>query len=280
LPLHDPTFIVKAEMNGYETVFMSGPPSGLALAILLFVGLWLASLVLRDASLVDRFWGASFVLLAWWYAGLGGGPDSLAAQALLILVTVWGLRLSLYLTWRNWGHGEDYRYAEMRQRHGTRFGLVSLGTVFLLQAVLAWVIAMPLYAGLAAGAPVPGRTLLLWLGVAAWLVGFGFETVGDAQLARHRADASRRGRVLDTGLWRYTRHPNYFGDALAWWGHWLIATSLGGGWTIFAPLLMTFLLMRVSGVTLLERKLAETRPAYRDYAARTNAFFPGPPRPP
>lgn len=258
---------------------MNDAASGLVLVGALFAILWLASLALRDASLVDRFWGAAFVALAWWYAFLGGAPRPLAALVLLVLVTVWGLRLSLYLTWRNWGKGEDYRYAEMRRRHGSaRFGLVSLGTVFLLQAGLAWIIAMPLYAGLALGVPVAGRTALLWTGVAAWLVGFGFETVGDAQLARHLADSSRRGQVLDTGLWRFTRHPNYFGDALAWWGHWLVAASLGGGWTIFAPILMSFLLMRVSGVTLLERKLVETRPAYRDYAARTSAFFPWPPR--
>jgi len=277
--MDDPTGIVKPAMNPYETVFMSGTASGLVLLFGLFALLWLASLAVRDASLVDRFWGAAFVALAWWYAILGGVPRPPAARVLLGLVTAWGLRLSLYLTWRNWGRGEDYRYAEMRRRHGARFGLISLGTVFLLQAVLAWVIAMPLYAGLSVGVPQPGRDGLLWLGAAAWLVGFGFEAVGDAQLARHRADPSRRGTVLDTGLWRYTRHPNYFGDALAWWGHWLVAASLGAGWTVFAPLLMTFLLMRVSGVTLLERKLVDTRPAYRDYAARTNAFFPGPPRP-
>jgi steroid 5-alpha reductase family enzyme len=267
-------------MNPGSVFLLPSPWGGLLLAAALFILLWLASLALRDASLVDRVWGGAFVALGWWYALTSPRPVPPAGWLLLGLVTVWGLRLSLYLTRRNWGRGEDYRYAEMRARHGARFPLVSLATVFLLQAVLAWLIGMPLYAGLVGAAPVSWGGWLAGLGVAVWLVGFGFEVIGDAQLARHRADPARRGQVLDTGLWRYTRHPNYFGDAMVWWGHWLLAASVGGAWTVFAPALMTFLLMRVSGVTLLERKLVETRPAYRDYAASTNAFWPGPRRAP
>ena len=250
---------------------------GLAVLLILFGGLWIASLPIRDASLVDRFWGVAFVVLAAWYTGVVG-PVSGAGPILLACVSIWGARLSLHITRRNWERDEDYRYRAMRERHGARFGVVSLFTVFLLQALLVWVIGMPLYAGLAGSRPRGGAVFLLGLGVALWVIGFLFETVGDAQLARHRADPARRGRVLDTGLWRYTRHPNYFGDAMVWWGLWLIAASAGGWWTVFSPVLMTVLLLRVSGVTLLERRLADTRPGYGEYMARTRAFLPGRPR--
>jgi steroid 5-alpha reductase family enzyme len=202
----------------------------------------------------------------------------LSGWLLLLLVGMWGLRLSIHLTLRNWGHGEDYRYRAMRDRIGDAFPLVSLGTVFLLQALLTWVIGMPLFAGLAVSETDTGTTWLAWAGLVIWLVGFGFEVAGDLQLTAHRGDPARRGTVLRTGVWRYSRHPNYFGDALLWWGHWLIAASVGGAWTVFAPALMTFLLMRVSGVTLLEKKLVESRPGYREYVASTSAFFPWPPR--
>ena len=253
---------------------------GLAVLAAGFFALWLASLPLRDASLVDRVWGLAFIVLAAWYAwARPAGEIPIAGQLLLLLVTIWGLRLSIHLTRRNWGKGEDYRYAAMRARQGPRFWLRSLGTVFLLQAGLVWVIGMPLYAGNRGAPPAgTGTWVLMVAGVAFWIVGFGFETVGDRQLARHRADPARRGRVLDTGLWHYTRHPNYFGDAMVWWGLWLIAAAAGGAWTVFAPALMTLFLMRVSGVALLEKQLLETRPGYRDYVARTNAFFPWVPR--
>jgi steroid 5-alpha reductase family enzyme len=225
---------------------------------------------------VDRFWGLAFVLQAWWYAA-PDLPGDWPAGALLALVTIWGVRLSFHITRRNWGKGEDYRYVEMRTRHGGRFPIVSLGTVFLLQAALAWLIGMPLYAGLADGDGTV-RHGVASVGVVVWIVGFVFETVGDRQLERHRADPSRRGAVLATGLWRYTRHPNYFGDAAVWWGLWMIAAARGGWWTVFAPVLMTVFLLRVSGVTLLERRLRESRPGYREYAERTSSFFPWPPR--
>jgi steroid 5-alpha reductase family enzyme len=251
--------------------------SGLLLTLACFLMVWLASLARRDASLVDRWWGTGFLVLALWYALGRGTPLPIAAWLLLLLVATWGLRLSIHLTVRNWGHGEDYRYRAMRERHGARFPLVSLGTVFLLQAVLTWVIGMPLYAGIVLAPAEAAPTWLTAGGLAAWLLGFGFEVAADLQLMAHRGDPARRGTVLRTGVWRYSRHPNYFGDALLWWGLWLIAASLGGAWTVFAPALMTFLLMRVSGVTLLEKKLVETRPDYREYAATTSAFVPWPP---
>jgi len=259
-----------SELNGVAL-------QGLALALALMTAVWVAGLVTRDASLVDRFWGAGFVVVAWcyWLQG-GGGAGKPIAVLTLALVTIWGLRLSLHITWRNWGHGEDPRYAAMRRAGGPGWQWRSLVTVFGLQALLLWVISTPLRVALTATqtAVVP----LVVLGVACWLVGFTFEAGGDWQLARFKADPANRGRVLDTGFWRYTRHPNYFGDALCWWGFFALAAAVGGWWTVFSPLLMTILLMKVSGVSLLEKSLLDTKPSYRDYVRRTNAFFPGRPR--
>lgn len=246
---------------------------GLLAALGLMLAVWLASLAYRDASLVDRFWGAGFVLLAWVYWLAAGSP----AMGLIpvLAVTLWGGRLSLYLSWRNWGHGEDYRYQEMRRTHGARFPLVSLGTVFLLQGVIMWLVAMPLLAASSAASPA-----MAWLlvGLLLWALGFAWEAIGDWQMARFKADPANRGQVMDRGLWRYSRHPNYFGEIVLWWGFYAMALAAGGWWTIFGPALMTFLLVRVSGVALLEKKLNETRPAYRDYIRRTNALLPAPPR--
>jgi len=254
-----------------------GPPlalSGAAVAGAMVL-LWLWSLPLRNASIVDAFWGSAFVLAAWTaaLAAQGGGPRRALALA---LVTAWGLRLSLHLLRRNAGHGEDPRYAAMRRGHGPRFWWVSLFTVFLLQAALAWVISLPVQVAVVAPATPLGP--LDALAAALWAVGVAFEAVGDWQLARFRRDPGSRGRVLDTGLWRYTRHPNYFGDACAWWGLGLLGVAAGAPWTLVSPALMTFLLLRVSGVALLEKDIAGRRPAYRDYVARTSPFFPWFPR--
>jgi steroid 5-alpha reductase family enzyme len=256
-------------------------PAALALALggglAALAALWLVSLARRDASLVDIWWGPGFGALAsiaWALA-----PDASPRGTLLLaLVWAWGLRLGVYLAWRNLGKGEDPRYAAMRRRHGDRFGLVSLGTVFGLQGVLQWLVALPVLVAIL----VPGDRPLGALdaaGAALFAVGLAFETVGDLQLARFRADPANRGRVLDTGLWRWTRHPNYFGDCVVWWGLFAIAASTPQGpFLILSPLLMTFLLLRVSGVALLERSLQRTKPEYADYVARTSAFFPRPPR--
>jgi steroid 5-alpha reductase family enzyme len=237
---------------------------------------WLASLVKRDASIVDVFWGLGFAVVGWVYYSLGGG-QTLRGGLVVALVTVWALRLSLYILWRNRGQGEDYRYQEMRERHRASFPLWSLFFVFWLQGLLLWVISMPLHQ---AQAPEPGSLQPLdVLGLVLFVVGFAFEAGGDWQLARFKANPANRGRVLDRGLWRYTRHPNYFGDAVVWWGFFCFAAATPGGWwTVLSPILMTVLLMRVSGVTLLEKRLEETKPAYRRYAEETSTFFPWPPR--
>jgi steroid 5-alpha reductase family enzyme len=238
--------------------------------------LWLLSLKLKDASIVDIFWGLGFVLIAATSYRLA---DGFADRKLLLtaLVAVWGGRLAGYLGRRNIGKGEDYRYQAMRRRHGDRFPLVSLFLVFGLQGVLMWIISLPLQA--AQMAPQPDRlTPLDWLGVLLWGVGFLFETIGDWQLSRFKADPANRGKVMDRGLWAYTRHPNYFGDAVLWWGYFLIAAAAGAWWTIVSPVVMTLLLMNVSGVALLEKTLVKTKPEYQDYVRRTSAFVPWFPR--
>ena len=266
---------------------MMGPVSaacwGLALALALAALTWLASLPLRDASLADRVWPLLIAAPALLYAGLLPAPALPPAPGgwMLALLLLWALRLAAYITWRNRGHGEDRRYAAMRAQHGAAFAARSLVTVFGLQAVLAWLVSAPLLAALAAVRGAPALGLLGVAGACLTLGGTLLEAVADRQLARHRADPSRRGTVLDRGLWRFSRHPNYFGEACVWWGLWLMALDAGGtaaAWSVLSPALMTFLLLRVSGVRLLEADLAARRPAYRDYVARTSAFVPWPPR--
>lgn len=251
--------------------------SGLALIAVFAAFTWIASLVRRDVSLVDRMWslmiaGAAVVysMQTHWY-GMRG-------QWVLALVLAWGLRLAGYITQRNWGHGEDRRYQEIRARNQPHFGLKSLYLVFALQMVLAWIVSAPALAALAGTNPFG---VFDTLGIAIALVGFVFEAVGDAQMARFRASPHNRGEVMDRGLWSYTRHPNYFGEVCFWWGLWLVALGAGGldaAWTALSPVLMTVLLLKVSGVALLEKDIGDRRPAYRDYVAQTNAFIPGPPR--
>jgi len=253
---------------------------GTVLAAML--ALWLLSLRLRNVSIVDLFWGPAFVVSAWVTATLHL-LLSRRGGLLLGLVTVWGLRLAGYLYRRNGRHGfgnegEDRRYAEMRRYHGDRFPRVSLVTVFLLQGLLVGVIGWPVVCGVADRGDAPFG-LFDGLGLLAWGVGFGFEAIGDFQLARFQADPQNRGRVLDRGLWRYTRHPNYFGEFCIWWGYWLISVSAGGAWTVFGPVLMSLLLWKVSGVSLLEKTIGDRRPDYAEYKRRTSAFWPWPPKP-
>lgn len=238
--------------------------------------LWLASLRLRDVSIVDIYWGLGFAQIAIVTAALAGGWPW-RRLLLTMLVVLWGLRLAFYLFWRNAGHGEDYRYQAMRRHHGARFPLVSLATVFGLQGALMWIVSLPVQIGQLAATPAH-LTALDVAGAALWALGLACEAVGDWQLAAFKADPANAGRVMDRGLWRYTRHPNYFGDACVWWGLWLVATAGGAGWTIVSPALMTILLLKVSGVAMLERTIGRRRPEYADYVARTSAFVPWFPR--
>jgi steroid 5-alpha reductase family enzyme len=237
---------------------------------------WIWSVYRHNVAIVDSLWSLMFALLAYTYAA---GAEVLGPRAVLmiILVTVWALRLSLYITWRNLGHGEDRRYQAIRARNEPNFAVKSLYLVFGLQAVLAWIISLPL---LAAILNPSALGVLDVAGSALWLLGLTFEAGGDWQLARFKADPANKDQVMDQGFWRFTRHPNYFGDFCVWWGFYLMAISGGGWWTVVGPLAMSVLLMRVSGVTLLEKDIGERRPQYADYARRTNAFFPGRPKPP
>lgn len=241
--------------------------------LVLMVLTWLISVLLRDASIVDMVWGLGFVLVAWatYLISESPGPRSLL---MALLVSVWGLRLSGYLVWRNLGKDEDKRYQKMRAESPKSFWWMSLFKVFLLQGILMWVISFPV---IAVQTSDSGLFWLDYLAIAVWGAGLVFESVGDYQLARFKARPGSEDKVMDSGLWRYTRHPNYFGDFCVWWGHYLVALAAGAWWTVFSPLLMSFLLMRFSGVSLLEKTITSRRPGYADYVARTNTFFPGPP---
>ncbi len=247
---------------------------GLAAILLAGVLTWFISLVKRNVSIVDSLWAIMFALAAYVYAA-NATVAGTRATLVIVLVTLWAVRLSGYITWRNWGEAEDRRYQEIRNRNKPNFALKSLYIVFGLQGVLAWVISLPLLVAISSQNPL---TWLDYLGIGFWCIGMVFEAGADIQLARFRAQAENRGRVLDQGLWRYSRHPNYFGNFCIWWGFYLIALSAGGWWSIVSPLLMSFLLLRVSGVTLLEQDIGERRPDYKDYIERTNAFFPWFPR--
>lgn len=247
--------------------------AGTALAIMFLF--WLVSLVRKDASIADIAWGLVFVGIAWasWLAGVGGTAGLIAALA----VTVWGLRLAIYIGIRNAGHGEDRRYQAMRAKRPGSFWIWSLFGVFILQGILALVVSLPVQSLGSVGDTSPG--ILGWIGLAVFLAGLGFEAIGDSQLAAFKRDPANKGQVMDRGLWRYTRHPNYFGDALLWWGIWLIAVGSGAAWwSLVGPALMTFLLVRVSGVAMLESDMAERRPGYAEYIRRTSPFIPRPPR--
>jgi len=262
--------------------------AGLAVALAAFTLVWLLHLPLRDASIVDVLWGPAFALVAAAYGALPGTAGGPRSRLVLVLVSLWALRLGGYLLWRRWGEPEDARYQAMRSNWGAAFPWVSLPVVFWLQAVICWIVSWSLYvgirgAGTAAGGNAGGLSWLDWLGTALFAVGFLFETVGDAQLARFKADPANHGKVMDRGLWRFTRHPNYFGECVLWWGLWLIAvasgpTGWGPWWSLVSPMVMTVLLLRVSGVTLLERHMEGTKPGYAEYVRRTNAFVPGPPK--
>jgi steroid 5-alpha reductase family enzyme len=244
----------------------------------LMVAAWALSIVLRDVSIVDSVWGLAFVTIGWVAFALGDGDD--ARRVLVtVLVTVWGLRLAAYIARRKLRHpGEDPRYGAWRARHGDRFVLVSLVTVFLFQAILSWIVSLPVQA---AANDDDALGALDALGVALWAIGLFFEGVGDAQMARFKADPRHRDAqprpIMDRGLWRYTRHPNYFGDFCVWWGFGLLALAAGAWWALLGPVVITVLLTRVSGKDHLERAMAG-RPGYAEYVRRTSGFVPLPRR--
>ncbi|MCK6516192.1 DUF1295 domain-containing protein [Myxococcota bacterium] len=248
--------------------------SGLGVMLAALTLLWLVSIPLSDVSIVDPAWGLTFAVqgTVWFTLGADGGRASLA----LGLVWVWALRLGLYLLWRRQGHGEDFRYQEFRRRFGPeRYWWLSLFQVFWLQGGLSGLVGLTLLGAMMGDAPLGWLDAL---GVAVWAFGFVFEAGGDWQLARFKADPANKGKLLTTGLWRYTRHPNYFGDACQWWGLALLCVAAGTPVAALGAVLMTWLIVKVSGVALLERSLERVKPGYEDYTARTSAFVPWPPR--
>lgn len=248
--------------------------AGLATTLALMLGAWLISVATRNTSIVDVFWGLAIAGagVTWAVLAPGDAPRGTLAATLAV---AWALRLGGHILWRGWGRPEDRRYREIRARNEPGFTAKSVYLVFGLQAGLAWLIAFPLLGTATSTAPLG---LLDYAGVALWTVGFLFEIVADAQLAAfQRRDDSARG-VMSTGLWRYSRHPNYFGEFVLWWGLWLMAASGGAWWTCFGPALLTFFLLKVSGVALTEKDIAGRRPEYQAYIRRTSAFFPAPPR--
>ena len=251
-------------------------PYMIALYLILLVGLvaWQVSVIRKDVSTVDSLWSLFFLLAGVVFA-VTSMPLSPRGQLVLVLLAAWSLRLSIFITARNWGEPEDYRYQAIRANNEPGFAFKSLYIVFGLQGVLAWIIALPLLPAITAQTALGP---LDFVAAALWLVGFVFEAGGDYQLARFKRDPDNKGRVMDSGLWRYTRHPNYFGDFCIWWSFYLFALSAGGWWSILSPLMMTFLLLKVSGVAMLESTISERRPEYAEYIRRTNAFFPGLPR--
>ncbi|MFT5222761.1 MAG: steroid 5-alpha reductase family enzyme [Glaciecola sp.] len=248
---------------------------GLAVILVLMTIVWADSVRRKDASVVDRWWGALFVVLGVLYASVSDGPVG-RRVLLAVLVTVWGLRLAGYITWRNSGEPEDKRYQAMRAKNPETFAKRSLFSIFWLQGVLAWTISAPLFY------PhfLTGARELYWLdfvGVAVWLIGFAFEAGGDFQLQRFLADPANKGKVMDKGFWRYTRHPNYFGDVAVWVGYAIIATAAGAWWAWYGTILMALFIIKVSGVALTDRNMAassSTREGYDEYVRRTNAFLP------
>lgn len=248
--------------------------AGLGVIVVAMTVLWALSVKLEDASIVDPFWGPGFLLVALTYLLVddGYGPRS---QVVTALVVFWATRLAWHLYARNREEGEDKRYTEMREKRGDAFWWQSLFTVFWLQAVLLWIISAPLH-----GAIVGVNPLGLWdlAGALLFAVGMSFEAVADSQLARFKAHPANEGLVLDTGLWRYSRHPNYFGEAVLWWGFYLFAVGAGAYWAVVGPLTITFLLLRVSGVPMLEKSLKRSRPKYEEYVRRTSTFIPWPPK--
>lgn len=253
--------------------FLSVYLYGLLVIMLMMSLLWVFSAILENVSIVDPFWGFGFLLVSAFYF-LNTDGHNLRKIIVLALVAVWALRLSLYLAWRNRGKGEDFRYRQFRKQYGEkRYWWVSYFQTFLLQGILMWLISAPLLAAQYYGSGKPLGVFDI-LGILFWLTGFIFEAGGDIQLARFRSDPENKGRVLDSGFWRYTRHPNYFGDASVWWGFGFFSIAAGSYLPFLGSLLMTILIIRVSGVSLLEKSLKEQKPEYKEYARKTSPFIP------
>ena len=242
----------------------------------MMLAVWAISVAVRDAGIVDILWGFGFVVVAWVSWLVTDGHDVRAAL-LVFMATAWGLRLAIHLAFRNIGQEEDFRYQSMRRRAGDKFWITSLVRVFGLQAAAMWVMSLPLQLGISDADR--GWTALWVIGTVVFLIGFGFEAIGDWQLARFKANPANAEKLMDRGLWRCSRHPNYFGDAVAWWGIGLVAASTPIGIVgLVAPAFITWILVKVSGVPMVEHRLNKTRPGYQEYVQQTSAFVPRRPK--
>ena len=249
----------------------------LYIVIIMMTVLWLVSIIIKNASIVDIFWGIGFAALAVFYLIRSGEADT-RKIIIVSLVVLWGLRLTFYIAWRNSGKGEDPRYRNFRRKYGEeRYWWVSFFQVFLLQGILMWLISVTIL-GAVYFSSGPETGFIYYAGIILWITGFIFEAGGDYQLAKFRSDTANRGKVLDSGFWRYTRHPNYFGDSAVWWSYGLFCLGSGSIWPVAGSLLMTLLIIKVSGVALLEKSLIEQKPHYRQYIEKTSSFFPWPPK--
>jgi steroid 5-alpha reductase family enzyme len=256
--------------------FMIAGTNLAAITTMMIIG-WIVSLFLKKVTFVDSLWGLGFVLIAW--MTFFNTDGYLLRRLLLVgLTTAWGVRLCLHLSWRNWGHGEDPRYAAWREQAGPHFWIFSLVKVFLPQAVFLWTISLGIQFGQLSSTP-NHLTIYDIIGSALWGIGFFFESIADYQLAKFKVDPSNQGKVMDRGLWAYSRHPNYFGEALIWWGLFVITLSTPNSWwAIISPVIITVVLLKMTGIALMERTIVDNRPGYREYIQRTNAFFPWVPK--
>ena len=241
--------------------------------LVLLILLWVVSVFIKNVSIVDLFWGFGFVVITTFYV-LSSSEVTARQLLVLVLVSVWGLRLSVYLAWRNIGKAEDFRYQEFRRKYGPeRYWWFSFFQTFLLQGVLMMLISTPLL-GANFGEQNSRLQWLDYAGILVWIIGFSFEAGGDFQLARFKSNPQNKGKVLNTGFWKYTRHPNYFGDSAVWWSYALFCIAAGSYWLSLGSVLMTLLIIKVSGVALLEKSLTNTKPQYSEYIRKTNAFIP------
>ena len=245
--------------------------STLAPVLACTIALWAVSLQLKNASIIDIFWGLGFVVSFWLTYIQAPHNNHIVPTLLGVLVTAWGLRLAIHILLRSFGKGEDKRYAKFRTDNGPHWWWSSLFKVFLLQGLLIWLISAPISIMQASPNPIG---LLSTIGLFVWIIGFVFEAGSDWQLMRFKSIPANKGKLLTTGLWKLSRHPNYFGDATQWWAFWLISVTQTTWWTIFSPILITILLLKVSGVPITEKSMRRETSDYKDYIDTVPAFIP------
>ena len=243
----------------------------LLILCIIAVALWIASRIKNDVGIVDSFWSLMILATGLCFFYFGNAILTERNTLVVLLLSVWAIRLAAHIAWRNWGQEEDSRYQTIRENNQPNFEFKSLYIVFLLQAFLALIVALPLMSIFNSSTTI---NYLDYIAFSLWLFGMFFESVGDLQLARFKADKTNQGKVMNKGLWRFSRHPNYFGEFCIWWAFFLFAIASGFWWSIVSPLLMSILLLKVSGVSLLESTITERRPEYANYSRTTNAFFP------